>query len=246
MFQLDINFIAAFIAWICIYVFVTNFRAIRRVDRFYSGHSSTLKCIHKANVTNIGIAYLRASLANLSIGENKPTKHRLSLLERWVKVTNQTGVKRTVTEQAVVVNHYLETHTKALENFRFKRYQVEVFLKHVNETIAAWELLNNTQLSQIQRIHWTYLILMELGKRFKLDITEVFVLRPLYAELFKGLPRVSPVDIDRLASEALETSGYGNQSATYSTAMGLKMIYFYSPAFNSYRRVKELKSATKF
>ena len=246
MFQLDLNIIVPLIVWACICVFVTNYRSGRRVIKFYNGNIHSIKCIQRAKVNIKGIVSLRQALGNPSIDDLKPKKYNLSLVEHWVKLTNEVGVKRVVTEQAAVVSHYLETHTEELDGFRFNRYSVEVFLKHINETVSTWQLQTGTKLSQIQRLHCVYLILMQLGKRFKLDATEVFVLRPLYAELFKGLSPISSGDIDRLATEALNRSGYGQHKACYSTAMGLKLIYFYSPAFNTYQHVKKLKSETNF
>lgn len=246
MFQLDLNIIGPLIVWGCIYVFVTNYRSYRRMIKLYNGNIYSIKCIQRANVNIKGIVSLRQALGNLSIDDLKPEKYNLSLVEHWVKLTNEIGVKRVVTEQAAVVNYYLEIHCKDLDNFRFNRYPVEVFLKHINETLLTWQLNTDTKLSQIQRLHCVYLILMQLGKRFKLDATEVFVLRPLYAELFKGLSPISSGDIDRLATEALNRSSYGQYSACYSTAMGLKLIYFYLPAFNAYQHVKKLKSETNF
>lgn len=246
MFQLELNIVVPLIVWGCIYVFVTNYRSARRTTKFYNGNSYSMKCIGRVNTNTKGIVSLRRALGNLSIDDLKPRKYNLSLMDHWVKMTNAVGVKRTVTEQTAVVNYYLETHTEELDGFRFNRYSVEVFLKHINETVSTWQLQTGTKLSQIQRLHCVYLILMQLAKRFKLDATEVFVLRPHYAELFKGLPPISSGDIDRLATKALNASAYGQHTACYSTAMGLKLIYFYSPSFNTYRHVKKLKSETNF
>lgn len=242
----DSSFGFALIAWICLYVFVTNFRSSKRIADFYDGHKASNMCIQNATVTSKGIHQLRASLGNLAIDDAKPKKYRMSLADHWVKITNGFGVRRALTEQVVVVDYLLETRTPGLNQFKFNRSQVEVFLGHCNDVIKHYQTVNGLHLTQIQRIHFLYLILMELAKRYKHDRADVLLLRPMYDELFKGLPRVSLGVIDLLATEVLNNSTYGKTAGSYSVAMGLKMIYFYSPAFNKYGRIKQFKSVTKF
>lgn len=246
MFQFDLGYIIAFIVWLCIYVFMTNLRSINNVRRFYSSSQSTFNCIKDAEISSVGIRVLRNSLSFHSVTDEKPKTHGISLFEYWLRLTNAVGIKRSVTEQAVIANYFLETHVEALDGFRFNRYQVEAFLTHCNDVIAQHQQDQGFNLSQIQKIHWLYLMLSELGRRYKADRTDNFLLAPIYRELFKGLPKVNAGIIDSLATEALNKSGYGKVSASYSTSMGIKMIFFYAPTFNRYGRAKQFKLATKF
>lgn len=236
----------AIITWICIFVFVTNFRSARRIDGFYRNHRSTMLCIHKSKVSANGIYQIRASLGNLTEKGTYPSRYKLSLKDRFSTIVNKTGVKRTGTEQVAVINHYLEMNTPGLEKFKFNSSQVEIFLKYCNETMTEYNDERGIRPPQVVRMYYLYLILKELARRYKLDDTETLILRPLYAELFKNVPKVPAGVIDVLATEVLDRSGYGSIAATYSTAMGLKMIYFYSPTFNKYGQIKQFKLVTKF
>lgn len=244
MFDSSLGF--AMIAWICIFVFVTNLRSTRRIDEFYRGHRPTMSCIHKSKVSAKGIYQVRASLGNLTEKGAYPSRYKLSFRDRFSTIVNAIGVKRTGTEQVAVINHYLEMNTPGLDKFKFNSSQVEIFLKYCNEVLTNYNDERGVRPPQVVRMYYLYLILKELARRYKLDGTETLMLRPLYAELFKNVPKVSAGVIDALATEALDRSGYGSIAAKYSTAMGLKMIYFYSPTFNKYGQIKQFKSATKF
>lgn len=240
-----VNFILAFFAWIFIYTFIKSLNERVMIRQFYGHSENSLKAFDSFNTSSKSLNVIRSAMYDV-LENSAPEKYKLSFLEKVAKTLNPLRYNRTTIEQIIVINHFLEINAQEFKKISFNVYQVTSFLNNMNVTINRYLEKNGLTLTQSEKVYWLYCLFLHMGKRYKLNESEIFLLKPLYQETFNGLTKPPKEVIETLTSQLLGSTNYGEVRKKYAIAMGIKTLIFYIPAFNTYKTVKDLKTATSF
>lgn len=241
-----IQYFSIGVLWLLLIMFWYNFKAAGFVTKYYAHSPASIKSIHTALASTKDLNKLRASLKGLA--SDKTVRYDLTFLERVIKTFSAVTVKRVVIEQVVILNFYFDIRHDYVSKFSWNRIQIETFLKSLNLSIKNYEEKSGVKIAQLDRIYLQHQILLNIAKRYKLSTLEIYVLRPIYKDLFRGVDlNIAPIGlVESLATETIDRSGYKELRIRYATMFALKMLFLYQPSLNAYLTTQQLKSATEF